>query len=296
MKINAINNTNFKGLFTNKSSQNGGNWKMEYSPYAWESRNWYNLSKMDIQRDIDIFGTVLPDNEKIYTDKYGRKSAKDILGTEFYYEQDGKIRKTITEVPAMNRENSLKVYNRKLQKFLEMKSQKMDAIAEAIRNIPNGFYDMSSKFNERADDIKKMYIRRVYSLEGSSDVMLEQYNKMRNSAMNAVDQFETYKNLNESKDYVKNHIAENDKEIALLSEKRKAGKLIDISRRDIYDPNKKFWEALQNMKEATDKFVALPHKTISVKEILKKIGDGVKKADIPNEAIRYVDYLISNRL
>ena len=58
MKINAINNTNFKGLFTNKSSQNGGNWKMEYSPYAWESRNWYNLSKMDIQRDIDIFGTV----------------------------------------------------------------------------------------------------------------------------------------------------------------------------------------------------------------------------------------------
>lgn len=296
MKINAINNTNFKGLFTNKSSQNGGNWKMEYSPYAWESRNWYNLSKMDIQRDIDIFGTVLPDNEKIYTDKYGRKSAKDILGTEFYYEQDGKIRKTITEVPAMNRENSLKVYNRKLQKFLEMKSQKMDAIAEAIRNIPNGFYDMSSKFNERADDIKKMYIRRVYSLEGSSDVMSEQYNKMRNSAMNAVDQFETYKNLNESKDYVKNHIAENDKEIALLSEKRKAGKLIDISRRDIYDPNKKFWEALQNMKEAADKFVALPHKTISVKEILKKIGDGVKKADIPNEAIRYVDYLISNRL
>lgn len=296
MKINAINNTNFKGLFTNKSSQNGGNWKMEYSPYAWESRNWYNLSKMDIQRDIDIFGTVLPDNEKIYTDKYGRKSAKDILGTEFYYEQDGKIRKTITEVPAMNRENSLKVYNRKLQKFLEMKSQKMDAITEAIRNIPNGFYDMSSKFNERADDIKKMYIRRVYSLEGSSDVMSEQYNKMRNSAMNAVDQFETYKNLNESKDYVKNHIAENDKEIALLSEKRKAGKLIDISRRDIYDPNKKFWEALQNMKEAADKFVALPHKTISVKEILKKIGDGVKKADIPNEAIRYVDYLISNRL
>ena len=296
MKINAISNTNFKGLFTDKSAQNGGNWKMEYSPYAWESRNWYNLSKMDIQRDIDIFGTVLPDNEKIYTDKYGRKSAKDILGTEFYYEQDGKIRKTITEVPAMNRENSLKVYNRKLQKFLEMKSQKMDAIAEAIRNIPNGFYDMSSKFNERADDIKKMYIRRVYSLEGSSDVMSEQYNKMRNSAMNAVDQFETYKNLNESKDYVKNHIAENDKEIALLSEKRKAGKLIDISRRDIYDPNKKFWEALQNMKEAADKFVALPHKTISVKEILKKIGDGVKKADIPNEAIRYVDYLISNRL
>ena len=120
MKINAINNTNFRGLFTDKSSQNGGNWKMEYSPYAWESPNGYNLSKMDTQRDIDIFGTVLPDNEKIYTENYNRKSAKDILGTEFYYETyDGRVRKTITEVPAMNREDSLRVYNSKLQKFLE---------------------------------------------------------------------------------------------------------------------------------------------------------------------------------
>ena len=41
MKINAINNTNFRGLFTDKSSQNGSNWKMEYSPYAWESPNRY---------------------------------------------------------------------------------------------------------------------------------------------------------------------------------------------------------------------------------------------------------------
>ena len=77
MKINAINNTNFKGLFTNKSSQNGGNWRMEYSPYAWESKNGWEIdSKMANQSGIDIFGTCLPDNEKIYTEKNGKKSAK----------------------------------------------------------------------------------------------------------------------------------------------------------------------------------------------------------------------------
>ena len=296
MKINAINNTNFRGLFTDKSSQNGGNWKMEYSPYAWESTNWYNLSKMDAQRDIDIFGTVLPDNEKIYTDKYGRKSAKDILGTEFYYEQDGKIRKTITEVPAMNREDSLRVYNSKLQKFLEMKSNKLASIAQTIIDIPNGFADMCSKFNERARDIKQGYFARSYTLEGSSNEMTTQFDNMTRSANKAVDEFKQYKSMRESMDFVKKYIAENDKEIELLSEKRNAGKLIDISKRDTYDPNKKLWQALQNIKEAVDKYVSLPHKTISVQEILNNIGKDIKKADIPNIAIEYVDYLISNRL
>ena len=296
MKINAINNTNFRGLFTDKSSQNGGNWKMEYSPYAWESPNGYNLSKMDIQRDIDIFGTVLPDNEKIYTDKYGRKSAKDILGTEFYYEQDGKIRKTITEVPAMNREDSLRVYNSKLQKFLEMKSNKLASIAQTIIDIPNGFADMCSKFNERARDIKQGYFARSYTLEGSSNEMTTQFDNMTRSANKAVDEFKQYKSMRESMDFVKKYIAENDKEIELLSEKRNAGKLIDISKRDAYDPNKKLWQALQNIKEAVDKYVSLPHKTISVQEILNNIGKDIKKADISNIAIEYVDYLISNRL
>ena len=119
MKINVISNTNFRGLFTDKSAQNGGNWKMEYSPYSWESKNFKLDSTMADQGDVDILGTCLPDNEKIYTEQNGRKSAKDILGTEFYYEYDnGKVRKTITEVPAMNRQDSLRVYNSKLEKFL----------------------------------------------------------------------------------------------------------------------------------------------------------------------------------
>ena len=64
MKINAINNTNFRGLFTDKTAQNGGNWRMEYSPYSWESNN---SSKMANKKKIDVYASSLPDNEEIYT-------------------------------------------------------------------------------------------------------------------------------------------------------------------------------------------------------------------------------------
>ena len=194
MKINAISNTNFRGLFTDKSAQNGGNWKMEYSPYAWESKQgWVIDSKMANQSDIDVFGTCLPDNEKIYTEKNGRKSAKDILGTEFYYEyQDGKVRKTITEVPAMNREESLRVYNGKLQKFLGMKEEKAESIKKTVSDSVKKLENEPADFYERAREIKKTYLQRTHTLEDSSDVMMEGLYKVKNTARNIAKQFENY--------------------------------------------------------------------------------------------------------
>ena len=298
MKINAINNTNFKGLFTNKSSQNGGNWRMEYSPYAWESKNGWTIdSKMARQCDIDVFGTCLPNNEKIYTEKNGRKSAKDILGTEFYYEYDnGKVRKTITEVPAMNREDSLKVYNQKLNKFLEMKKEKAESMENAVANATKNLDDDAEMFYSRADDLKNSYFGRSYTTKDSSRMMENKFNKVKDSLEDVTKQFKDYAHLRDSSDRVKQYIYDNEKEISLLSEKRKAGKLIDISRRDIYDPNKALWSALQNIKEAAEKYVSLPHKTISVQEILKAVGTKAKKVDIPKLAIQYVDSLIQKRI
>ena len=72
--------------------------------------------------------------------------------------------------------------------------------------------------------------------------------------------------------------------------------MIDISRRDIYDPNKALWQAMQNSKDAVEKYVSLPHKTISVQEILKAIDTKAKNVDIPKLAIQYVDSLIRNRI
>lgn len=298
MKINAISNTNFRGLFSNKSAQNGGNWRMEYSPYAWESKNGWEIdSKMANQNNIDIFGTCLPDNEKIYTEKNGKKSAKDILGTEFYYEyNNGKVRKTITEIPAMNREDSLKVYNNKLEKFLEMKKEKAESMKKAVANATQNLDDDAETFYSRADDLKNSYFGRSYSTEDSSRVMENKFNKVKDSLEDVTKQFKDYANLRDSSDRVKQRIYDNENEINLLSQKRKAGKLIDISRRDIYDPNKALWSALQNIKEAAEKYVSLPHKTISVQEILKAVGTKAKSADIPKLAIQYVDTLIKNRI
>lgn len=298
MKINAISSTNFRGLFSNKSAQNGGNWRMEYSPYAWESKNGWTIdSKMANQNNIDIFGTCLPDNEKIYTEKNGKKSAKDILGTEFYYEyNNGKVRKTITEIPAMNREDSLRVYNNKLEKFLEMKKEKAESIEKTIINATKNLDDDAEIFYTRADDLKNSYFGRSYSTEDSSRVMENKFNKVKDSLEDVTKQFKDYANLRDSSDRVKQYIYDNENEINLLSQKRKAGKLIDISRRDIYDPNKALWNAMQNIKEVAEKYVSLPHKTISVQEILKAVGTKAKQVDIPKLAIQYVDTLIKNRI
>ena len=297
MKINAISNTNFKGLFTDKSAQNGGNWKMEYSPYAWEAKYFKIDSKMADQENIDIFGTCLPDNEKIYTNENGKKSAKDILGTEFYYEyENGKVRKTITEVPAMNREDSLKVYNKKLDKFLKMKKDKSEEMKKEVSDITKPFDSRSEEFYERVDDMKNSYFGRTYYLKSSAEVMDRVFTKMRDSAEILAKKFDEYATLRDSMDYVKHYISENKAEIELLEEKRKSGKLIDISRRDVYDPNQALWKALQNVREAAQKYVALPHKTISVREILNAVGGKVKEADIPNLAIKYIDTLIKKRI
>ena len=298
MKINVISNTNFRGLFSNKSAQNGGNWRMEYSPYAWESKNGWEIdSKMANQNNIDIFGTCLPDNEKIYTEKNGKKSAKDILGTEFYYEyNNGKVRKTITEIPAMNREDSLKVYNNKLEKFLEMKKEKAESMEKAVANATQNLDDDAEMFYSRADDLKNSYFGRSYSTEDSSRMMENKFNKVKDSLEDVTKQFKDYANLRDSSDRVRQRIYDNENEINLLSQKRKAGKLIDISRRDIYDPNKALWNAMQNIKEVAEKYVSLPHKTISVQEILKAVGSKAKSADIPKLAIQYVDTLIKNRI
>ena len=298
MKISAINNNiNFKGLYTDKSMQNGGDWRMEYSPYSWECSYWTGYSAKENPRDIDIFGTVLSDNEMISEFNDGRRSYKDILGTEFSYEyNDGRMRKAITEVPAMNREDSLTVFNKKMKKFLALKSEKLASITKTILDIGNGRYEMNHQFEQHANDIKKWSINRNYSLECSSDFMSKEYDNVLQKIGDIVRQFEQYKTIRDSMDYTKKYIAENDKEIELLSERRNAGKLIDISRRNIYDPNKKLWDAMHNVKKVADKFVVLPHKMISVDEILKYISKYYKNMEIPDAAIRYVDMVINSRM
>lgn len=289
MKIQAINtNTNFKGLFTDKSAQNNGNWRMEYQPYSWESNN---TGKMANKERIDIYANMLPDNEEIYTKNKGyyAETSGDILGTTSYYKTyDGRMRRTIDEMPAMNREDSLKVLDKKLGKFLEQKQElrkeleaNFDRQTLAIRSSSDNYniasYELDNTFWTKKN-IKNNMDNAARELKNNADIM---YQNSQN-----------YIKLMGSIDAVRQTKENGQKEIKQIEELRKSGKLIDISRRDIPNPNEALKQALADIRAAAGKFLCLPHKLMSMDEILKIVNPRNLSSGYNNEIISHVEKLI----
>ena len=289
MKIQAINtNTNFKGLFTDKSAQNNGNWRMEYQPYSWESNN---TGKMANKERIDIYANMLPDNEEIYTKNKGyyAESSGDILGTTSYYKTyDGRMRRTIDEMPAMNREDSLKVLDKKLGKFLEQKQElrkeleaNFDRQTLAIRSSSDNYniasYELDNTFWTKKN-IKNNMDNAARELKNNADIM---YQNSQN-----------YIKLMGSIDAVRQTKENGQKEIKQLEELRKSGKLIDISRRDIPNPNEALKQALADIRAAAGKFLCLPHKLMSMEEVLKIVNPRNLSSGYNNEIMHHIEKLI----
>lgn len=289
MKIQAINtNTNFKGLFTDKSAQNNGNWRMEYQPYSWESNN---TGKMANKERIDIYANMLPDNEEIYTKNKGyyAETSGDILGTTSYYKTyDGRMRRTIDEMPAMNREDSLKVLDKKLGKFLEQKQElrkeleaNFDRQTLAIRSSSDNYniasYELDNTFWTKKN-IKNNMDNAARELKNNADIM---YQNSQN-----------YIKLMGSIDAVRQTKENGQKEIKQIEELRKSGKLIDISRRDIPNPNEALKQALADIRATAGKFLCLPHKLMSMDEILKIVNPRNLSSGYNNEIISHVEKLI----
>ena len=289
MKIQAINtNTNFKGLFTDKSAQNNGNWRMEYQPYSWESNN---TGKMANKERIDIYANMLPDNEEIYTKNKGyyAETSGDILGTTSYYKTyDGRMRRTIDEMPAMNREDSLKVLDKNLGKFLEQKQElrkeleaNFDRQTLAIRSSSDNYniasYELDNTFWTKKN-IKNNMDNAARELKNNADIM---YQNSQN-----------YIKLMGSIDAVRQTKENGQKEIKQIEELRKSGKLIDISRRDIPNPNEALKQALADIRAAAGKFLCLPHKLMSMDEILKIVNPRNLSSGYNNEIMHHIEKLI----
>ena len=289
MKIQAINtNTNFKGLFTDKSAQNNGNWRMEYQPYSWESNN---TGKMANKERIDIYANMLPDNEEIYTKNKGyyAETSGDILGTTSYYKTyDGRMRRTFDEMPAMNREDSLKVLDKKLGKFLEQKQElrkeleaNFDRQTLAIRSSSDNYniasYELDNTFWTKKN-IKNNMDNAARELKNNADIM---YQNSQN-----------YIKLMGSIDAVRQTKENGQKEIKQIEELRKSGKLIDISRRDIPNPNEALKQALADIRAAAGKFLCLPHKLMSMDEILKIVNPRNLSSGYDNEIMHHIEKLI----
>lgn len=289
MKIQAINtNTNFKGLFTDKSAQNNGNWRMEYQPYSWESNN---TGKMANKERIDIYANMLPDNEEIYTKNKGyyAETSGDILGTTSYYKTyDGRMRRTIDEMPSMNREDSLKVLDKKLGKFLEQKQElrkeleaNFDRQTLAIRSSSDNYniasYELDNTFWTKKN-IKNNMDNAARELKNNADIM---YQNSQN-----------YIKLMGSIDAIRQTKENGQKEIKQLEELRKSGKLIDISRRDIPNPNEALKQALADIRAAAGKFLCLPHKLMSMEEVLKIVNPRNLSSGYNNEIMHHIEKLI----
>lgn len=289
MKIQAINtNTNFKGLFTDKSAQNNGNWRMEYQPYSWESNN---TGKMANKERIDIYANMLPDNEEIYTKNKGyyAETSGDILGTTSYYKTyDGRMRRTIDEMPSMNREDSLKVLDKKLGKFLEQKQElrkeleaNFDRQTLAIRSSSDNYniasYELDNTFWTKKN-IKNNMDNAARELKNNADIM---YQNSQN-----------YIKLMGSIDAVRQTKENGQKEIKQLEELKKSGKLIDISRRDIPNPNEALKQALADIRATAGKFLCLPHKLMSMEEVLKIVNPRNLSSGYNNEIMHHIEKLI----
>ena len=271
MKIQAINtNTNFKGLFTDKSAQNNGNWRMEYQPYSWESNN---TGKMANKERIDIYANMLPDNEEIYTKNKGyyAETSGDILGTTSYYKTyDGRMRRTIDEMPAMNREDSLK----ELEANFDRQTL---AIRSSSDNYNIASYELDNTFWTKKN-IKNNMDNAARELKNNADIM---YQNSQN-----------YIKLMGSIDAVRQTKENGQKEIKQIEELRKSGKLIDISRRDIPNPNEALKQALADIRAAAGKFLCLPHKLMSMDEILKIVNPRNLSSGYDNEIMHHIEKLI----
>ena len=306
MKIQAIN-VNFKGLFTDRSKENKGNWKMEYSPYSWEraGRGCEAPFKMADQESFSTLDTCLPDNEKIYVsenvnhyNKTGQEYCTDILGTKFYYCDFDKniLRNRITEVPAMNLEDSLLTQTKKLNVFMEMQKEKLAEFKNEFKKHADELNKANNNFFEYSWDYDKGLFERDRNRDENKNGMANSHRRYRDTVNSAKGTFEEYAHLRNSIDSVNAKIIDNQKELNILQEARLTGNLIDISRRDIEDPNKLLWQALQNVKEASGKIIALPHKTLAVKELLKQLGSNLKSSEVADKAVRVIDNLIRSKI
>lgn len=305
MKIQAINtNTNFRGLFTDKTRENGGNWKMEYQPYSWEKNYSGEIGRMANKTGFDATISKLPDNEEIYSTytPHRKESSKDILGTESYFvNYDGTMRRTIDEKPAMNREKSLEVLYQKYNELLKMKNEKMQALEKSFlegkisADNATRFYNSATQEQEgayrygqglfqRGEGLRDMYNAKR-KMDDSNAMLKTHFNNLYEGTKKYVDMKNSMLDVNKNKDEIV-------EEVGKLKDLRASNKLIDISSRTIENPNAPLQEALQNIRTAAEKFICLPHKLVSMSEILQQVNPRFIQGGYNNEIIRYIETLI----
>ena len=282
MKVNLNTNTSFKGLFTDKSSENGGNWRMEYQPYSWEG-------KMAAKVKLNITASSLPKNEEIFVSENGKEISKDILGTVSYLKdtQNGNdvLRRTITEKPAMNLEDSLKVFERKLQVFYNMKQEVMQYLKRNLSEKTIPIQNIAAKHDAYALDITRGWASHMYEKDERAAGVKSTFDKMKNIALELSTDYDKYIKLSESSDIVRQKVGIINQELAQIEAAKLSKTFVDKS----LEKSKPYeWlPGLSHLFERSkDVLIALPNTIVYVRDIVENSNGDMKKA------IEYIEKLI----
>ncbi len=289
MKVNSITNTNFKGLFTDRTKENGGNWRMEYRPYSWEG-------KMAPKSQVDVFSSKLPMNEEIYIDTPNYKLSKDILDTVSYINdtRNGKdiLRRTITEMPSLSYEESLRVQDKKLQAFLTMKEEVMQELKRPLENRKTYLFNAAQNHDIYVSDFERSWGSHRFEKEERIKGLRQNFDKMTRHADELGNNFEKYALLSDSSNSVRRQREKIREELEKIELAKSKNSFVDISRRDIDKPFEQLVQAFKNFEQAKSKLFALSNRTITGSEIMEGTG---KDFNI-QKAVNYVTSLMRKKI
>lgn len=289
MKVLPINRLNFKGELTDTSKN--GIWSVKYRPYSWEKPDDFFINN---SKSFSLTDTKLPDNEWVLGKTEGpRVYTTDILGTVLDYQErlcsDTRTVVPVSEVgPSMNLEESLMVLEKKLRAFLGLKEKRMLDLKKEIDEAESEFHEISQKHFKFAIDINRPWGRHKFEKYEREIGVLGAFNEVHYLVKSNLEKFKLYTELAESQKPIWQKINWIKTQLQAIRDAKATDSLIDISRRDVENPNGPLKEALWCLEEARGKLVALPKKTIPVADIIKAIGKDITM----EEVIKFVENIM----
>lgn len=211
------------------------------------------------------------------------------------------MRRTIDEMPSLNREDSLKVLDKKLGKFLEQKQELRKELEKQLTTRDANVTDAIKQYDHWSNQHQEGYeygqglwqkSEGMSRMQTAKNHMDQNHAVVKNSLDSTADNAKNYIKLMGSIDAVRQTKENGQKEIKQLEELRKSGKLIDISRRDIPNPNEALKQALADIRAAAGKFLCLPHKLMSMDEVLKIVNPRNLSSGYNNEIMHHIEKLI----
>ena len=298
MKIQSINNANFRGKYTYNSMDNG-KWQTEYRPYSWEN---YNHSTAEPKRYIDILSSDLPNNEQIYNAHYRhnilqKEITTDIMGTitSLHKFDNDTTHSDIRVRESMGREESIKVFLEKLQKFLDMKLEHREICDKQLDKTFNQIRELSNDFDKHSKDFDSGLLTAVNTRKENKDSMVAAKESIMSKVNSIKEQQGRLDKLNDSIHKVRKQIISLQVEFNNIDKARKNVRIIDISRRDIEEADRPLLNAMKyDFETLINSVVILPHKTISMQKIFAQMNNNKKfNPALKQDIVRYVTHLIN---